>query len=39
MSMTIAALVSKTPVTIDDIAPVATSYPDFFADLAALQET
>ena len=33
MSMTVAALASSGPVTIDDVAPVATSYPDFFATL------
>jgi len=33
MSMAVAALASTGPVTIDDVAPVATSYPDFFATL------
>ncbi len=36
MSMTIAGLASTTPVTIDDVAPVATSYPNFFQMLDAL---
>jgi 3-phosphoshikimate 1-carboxyvinyltransferase len=37
MSFAIAGLVSKAPVTIDDIAPVATSFPNFEALLAGLQ--
>ncbi|WP_213980344.1 3-phosphoshikimate 1-carboxyvinyltransferase [Sphingomonas sp. dw_22] len=36
MSMTIAGLASTTPVTIDHVAPVATSYPNFFQMLDAL---
>ncbi|GGB27454.1 3-phosphoshikimate 1-carboxyvinyltransferase [Sphingomonas metalli] len=36
MSMTVAALHARRPVTIDDAAPVATSYPTFFASLDAL---
>jgi 3-phosphoshikimate 1-carboxyvinyltransferase len=36
MSMSVAALAAAAPVTIDDVAPVATSYPDFFATLDAL---
>ena len=37
MSFAIAGLVSKAPVTIDDIAPIATSFPNFEALLAGLQ--
>jgi len=37
MSFAIAGLVSKAPVTIDDMAPVATSFPNFEALLAGLQ--
>jgi 3-phosphoshikimate 1-carboxyvinyltransferase len=37
MSMGIAGLVSKSPVTIDDSSPVATSFPQFFDMLASLQ--
>ncbi len=37
MSFAVAGLVSKTPVTIDDIAPVATSFPNFEALLTGLQ--
>ena len=37
MSFAIAGLVSKAPVTIDDIAPVATSFPNFETLLARLQ--
>lgn len=37
MSFAIAGLVSKTPVTIDDMAPVATSFPNFEALLDGLQ--
>ncbi|MGK6356651.1 3-phosphoshikimate 1-carboxyvinyltransferase [Sphingomonas sp. DT-207] len=36
MSMAVAALASSRPVTIDDVAPVATSYPAFFQTLDAL---
>jgi 3-phosphoshikimate 1-carboxyvinyltransferase len=36
MSMTVAALASEQPIAIDDVAPVATSYPNFFATLDAL---
>jgi 3-phosphoshikimate 1-carboxyvinyltransferase len=36
MSMTIAALHAARPVTIDDVAPVATSYPNFFTTLEQL---
>ncbi|AQR75474.1 3-phosphoshikimate 1-carboxyvinyltransferase [Sphingomonas sp. LM7] len=36
MSMTVAALGARGPVTIDDVGPVATSYPDFFQTLEAL---
>ena len=38
MSFAIAGLVSKAPVTIDDMAPVATSFPNFEALLAGLQQ-
>lgn len=38
MSFAIAGLASKAPVTIDDIAPVATSFPNFEALLAGLQQ-
>jgi 3-phosphoshikimate 1-carboxyvinyltransferase len=38
MSFAVAGLVSKAPVTIDDIAPVATSFPNFEALLAELQQ-
>ncbi len=37
MSFAVAGLASKAPVTIDDIAPVATSFPNFEALLARLQ--
>ena len=37
MSFAVAGLVSRAPVTIDDIAPVATSFPNFEALLAGLQ--
>lgn len=37
MSFAVAGLVSKAPVTIDDIAPVATSFPNFEQLLAGLQ--
>lgn len=36
MSMAVAGLHARHPVTIDDVAPVATSYPTFFADLERL---
>ncbi|MFE8585597.1 3-phosphoshikimate 1-carboxyvinyltransferase [Sphingomonas sp. NCPPB 2930] len=36
MSMTIAALNSRDPITLDDAAPVATSYPVFFDTLESL---
>lgn len=36
MSMAVAGLHTRAPLTIDDIAPVATSYPVFFTDLARL---
>ncbi|WP_443027043.1 3-phosphoshikimate 1-carboxyvinyltransferase [Sphingomonas sp. GB1N7] len=39
MSLSVAALVSATPVTIDDASPIATSYPMFFASLDALRGT
>ena len=38
MSFAVAGLVCKAPVTIDDIAPVATSFPNFEALLAGLQQ-
>lgn len=38
MSMTVAGLVAAAPITIDDVSPVATSYPDFFETLNALSE-
>lgn len=38
MSMTVAGLGARQPVTIDDVAPVATSYPDFFQTLDALSQ-
>lgn len=38
MSFAVAGLVGKAPVTIDDIAPVATSFPNFEELLAGLQE-
>lgn len=38
MSMTVAGLVSRNEVTIDDVAPVATSYPNFYPTLDALTE-
>ena len=37
MSFAIAGLVSKAPVEIDDMAPVATSFPNFEALLGGLQ--
>lgn len=36
MSMTVAALHARAPVTLDDASPVQTSYPAFFNQLAAL---
>jgi 3-phosphoshikimate 1-carboxyvinyltransferase len=36
MSMAVAGLAAQRPVSIDDVAPVATSYPDFFHTLDAL---
>jgi 3-phosphoshikimate 1-carboxyvinyltransferase len=36
MSMTVAGLHARAAVTIDDIAPVATSYPAFYQQLAQL---
>ncbi|MEN2787391.1 3-phosphoshikimate 1-carboxyvinyltransferase [Sphingomonas qilianensis] len=39
MSLAVAAMVCAGPVTIDDVAPVATSYPIFFATLDTLKET
>jgi 3-phosphoshikimate 1-carboxyvinyltransferase len=36
MSMAVAGLASARPIEIDDVAPVATSYPDFFATLDKL---
>lgn len=36
MSMAVAGLHSRAPVTLDDATPVATSYPDFFQTLDAL---
>ncbi|KTE20609.1 3-phosphoshikimate 1-carboxyvinyltransferase [Sphingopyxis sp. H050] len=38
MSFAVAGLVSTAPVTVDDIAPVATSFPNFEALLTGLQE-
>jgi len=38
MSMTVAGLVSRAAVTIDDVSPVATSYPAFFRDMEMLQD-
>lgn len=37
MSFFVAGMASKAPVTIDDVSPVATSYPQFFDQIAALQ--
>jgi 3-phosphoshikimate 1-carboxyvinyltransferase len=37
MSMTVAGLVSRSAVAIDDIAPVSTSYPGFFEQIERLQ--
>lgn len=38
MSMTVAGLVAQQPIHIDDVAPVSTSYPNFFPTLDALTE-
>ncbi|MCW3836178.1 3-phosphoshikimate 1-carboxyvinyltransferase [Sphingomonas canadensis] len=38
MSAAIAGLAANAPVTVDDVSPVATSYPDFLATLDALRE-
>ena len=38
MSFAIAGLAARDPVTVDDVSPVATSFPDFFALLNALQK-
>ena len=38
MSMTVAGLAARRPITIDDAAPVATSYPTFFTTLDALTQ-
>ncbi|HEX8302979.1 3-phosphoshikimate 1-carboxyvinyltransferase [Sphingomonas sp.] len=38
MSMAVAGLASAQPIKIDDVSPVATSYPDFFQTLDALAE-
>jgi 3-phosphoshikimate 1-carboxyvinyltransferase len=37
MAMTVAGLHAHAPITIDDAAPVATSYPNFFATLDRLR--
>lgn len=37
MSFAVAGLMARAPVTIDDVTPVATSYPQFFAQIAQLQ--
>ena len=39
MSLSVAALVAEAAVTIDDVSPIATSYPMFFASLDALRGT
>ena len=36
MSMTVASLHARADITLDDVSPVRTSYPDFFDQLAAL---
>jgi len=36
MSFLILGLIADAPVAVDDVAPVSTSYPSFFADMAAL---
>jgi 3-phosphoshikimate 1-carboxyvinyltransferase len=38
MSLSVAALHARAPITLDDASPVATSYPDFFATLAAVTQ-
>ena len=38
MAMAVAGLAARDPVTIDDVAPVGTSYPAFFATLDALTQ-
>ncbi len=38
MSLSVAGLHARAPVTLDDASPVATSYPDFFATLAAVTQ-
>ena len=38
MSMAVAALHCRAPVTLDDMSPIATSYPDFLATLARLTD-
>ena len=38
MSMAVAGLAARRPITIDDAAPVATSYPGFFATLDELTQ-
>jgi 3-phosphoshikimate 1-carboxyvinyltransferase len=38
MSFAVAGLIAKNPVTIDDAGPVATSYPQFFNQLASLHQ-
>lgn len=38
MSMVVAGLAAARPIAIDDAAPVATSYPDFFATLDAIAQ-
>ncbi|MCW3845683.1 3-phosphoshikimate 1-carboxyvinyltransferase [Sphingomonas sp. LB-2] len=38
MSMAVAGLVAKAPVEIDDVAPIATSYPNFLPTLDALTQ-
>jgi 3-phosphoshikimate 1-carboxyvinyltransferase len=38
MSMVVAGLAASSPITVDDVAPVATSYPNFFPTLDALTE-
>jgi 3-phosphoshikimate 1-carboxyvinyltransferase len=38
MAMVVAGLAATQPITVDDVAPVATSYPDFFQTLDALTE-
>jgi 3-phosphoshikimate 1-carboxyvinyltransferase len=37
MSLAVAAMASKAPVTVDDVSPIATSFPNFFDLFAALQ--